>query len=221
MNLAKHMDFFNPTTLDVTIHIIGLGAVGSHVAMMLTRLGCTKFRLYEFDIVVPHNVANQNFNADEVTLPKLDVTIKKMLAINPDIEIEAFEKGYTGQRLFGYVFLCLDNIDLRRQIVMENETNPHILAMMDFRMGLSDAQHYIAKWSEPKDYKAFLSSMQFTHEEAKAAQPVSACGTSMSIIPTVWMVTALGIANFINLFKGEPYKRMILLDSFQPDITAF
>lgn len=221
MNLAKHMDFFDATQLGVTIHIIGLGAVGSHVACMLTRLGCQKFRLYEFDIVVPHNVANQNYMADDVMKPKLDLTVEKMKAINPEVEIEAFEKGYDNQRLFGYVFLCADSIELRRHIATDNQYNPHILAMMDFRMGLSDAQHYMACWSDEKEVAALIKSMQFTSEEAKAAQPVSACGTSMSIIPTVWTIVALGIANFINLFKGQPHKKLILIDSFQPDVTAF
>ena len=141
--------------------------------------------------------------------------------VNPEIDITAFEKGYTDQRLFGYVFLCADSIDLRRRIATENRENPHILAMLDFRMGLSDAQHYMAAWDNDKEVDAFIGSMQFTSEEAKAAQPVSACGTSMSIIPTVWLVVALGIANFINLYKGEPHKKQILIDSFVPDLLAF
>lgn len=221
MNLTKHLEFFDPTQIDKTIHIIGLGAVGSHVALMLTRLGCTKFRLYEFDIVNPHNLANQNFTAQDIHKDKLSVTKDKMLCINPDIDIVEYPEGYSDQKLFGFVFLCLDSIDLRRTIATDNIYNPNILAMADFRMGLSDAQHYLTDWHDEKAKETFIKSMQFTSAEAKEAQPVSACGTSMSIIPTVWTLVALGIANFINLYKKEPYKKIILFDTFIPEITSF
>jgi len=88
-------------------------------------------------------------------------------------------------------------------------------------MRLADAQHYMANWTIEKDRTDLLATMQFTREEAEAATPVSACGTTLSIIPTVWTITALGIANFINLYKGQPYKKMMIIDSFLPDLVAF
>jgi len=218
MNLAKHMDFFDPTQIQTPIHLIGLGAIGSHVACMLTRLGCQRFHLYEFDHVVPHNLANQVYNDADINRPKLEVTIEKMLAINPGLNIIAHPEGYKTQRLSGFVFLCADSIELRRQIVEANLYNEYILAMADWRMRLADAQHYLADWSNEKEKADFLGSMQFSSAEAKAATPVSACGTAMSIIPTVWTITAMGIANFINLVKGEPHRKVILIDSFVPDI---
>lgn len=221
MNLNKHMEFFDPTQLDKTIHIIGLGAVGSHVALMLTRLGCTKFKLYEFDIVTPHNLANQNFNKEDIYEDKLSATIHKMMDINPNIKINPYPEGYKDEKLYGYVFLCLDDIAMRRKIVEDNLHNEYILAVLDFRMGLSDAQHYMANWTDMKEKETLLKTMQFTAEEAREANPVSACGTTLSIIPTVWMLTSLGVANFINLYKGASTKKQILFDAFKPDLLTF
>lgn len=220
MNLAKHLEFFDPQRNDIPIHIIGLGAVGSHVALMLTRLGVVNFYLYEFDTVVPYNVANQSYSFLDIAYPKLDSMIRQMLAINPQLNIKLFSKGYTHQALSGYVFLCADSIELRKQIVADNKYNSNIKAMLDFRMRLADAQHYMANWDSDKEKEDFFNSMQFTAEEAKAATPVSACGTTLSIIPTVWILVAEGIANWINFDKGEPHKKMILIDSFRHEVLA-
>jgi len=218
MDLAKHLEFFDPTESKQACHIIGLGAVGSHVALMLTRLGVNNFYLYEFDIVVPYNVANQSYFYSDIYQPKIYSIIAQMRAINPKIDIKVFNKGYLNQNLSGDVFLCADSIELRKSIVTEQMYNPNVRVMTDFRMRLADAQHYLADWSDAKSKQDFLASMQFTREEAKEATPVSACGTTLSIIPTVWMLVAAGIANWINFSKGERFRKVILIDSFKPDL---
>ena len=62
--------------------------------------------------------------------------------------------------------------------------------------------------------------MNFTQEEAEAATPVSACGSTLSVIPTIKVITSLGVANFINFVKGQPLKKMILIDAFDFEVTA-
>ena len=214
MELSKHLEFFNPVELDKPIHIIGLGAIGSNLAMQLTRLGCTNFYLYDFDKVEPKNIANQIYYYQDRDQLKTDATAYNMRSINPDVKLRTFDKGYTSQALSGYVFLAVDNIDLRRTIVEENQLNSNIDSIYDFRMGLSDAQHYAADWTDKESIKRLLSTMQFTREEAAAAQPVSACGTTLSVLPTIQIICASGISNFINHVKGEGLKPMVLIDSF-------
>jgi molybdopterin/thiamine biosynthesis adenylyltransferase len=220
ISTVKHAEYFDPMKVEEPIHIIGLGAIGSHICEMLVRLGLEKFYLYDLDRVEAKNVANQIYFDDLVGMLKTEATAAHMAMINPDISGQLFHKGWDGHALAGYVFLCVDNIDLRRRIVEENQYNSKIKAMFDFRMRLSDAQHYAADWSDKKNVKDFLATMQFTHEEAAAATPVSACGTTLSIIPTIKMITAAGIANFINFVKGQPLKKMILLDAFDFSLDA-
>lgn len=214
MDLSKHLEFFNPIAMEQPIHIIGCGAIGSNLAEQLARLGCSNLHLYDFDVVNEHNIANQSFSYADVGLPKIDCVLQMMKAINPDIEARLYPKGYIDGPLSGYVFLCVDNIELRRTIVEAHMYNPHILAMFDFRMRLSDAQHYAALWSDEKQRDRFLASMQFSEEEAKEATPVSACGTTLSVLPTVRIITAVGIGNFINLVKERGLKNLILIDAF-------
>lgn len=222
MNLNKHLEFFNPLEIEDDIHIIGVGAIGSNLALMLTRLGCNNIHLYDFDKVEEINVANQNYFINQVGKDKTLATLQNMLQINPEIEFSLHNKGWEpGAVLSGYIFLCLDNIDIRRQITEACKDNRYIKAILDFRMGLDDAQHYMADMSDPKAIKRLLETMDFTHEEAKEALPVSACGTSLSVLPTIWTVISAGVANFINFCKKGEYKHTILVNPFMSTTDAF
>jgi len=223
MDLSKSYEFFQPEKNDDRIHIIGCGSVGSTVAENLARSGVTKFALWDFDTVEPHNLANQMFRVKDVGKLKVEALLDILCDINPDVkdDVQLKPDGWKGQRLSGYVFLCVDNIDLRREIVEKHMDNPYIKAMFDFRTRLEDAQHYAADWSDYKMKKDFLASMNFSHDEAKEETPVSACNVTLSVCPTVRIVCAYGVANFMNFWNGKPLKKLILADAFNFMLDAF
>ena len=123
--------------------------------------------------------------------------------------------------LSGYIFLCVDNIDLRREIVQKHMDSTFVKAVFDFRTRLEDAQHYAADWSDQKMKTDLLNSMNFSHEEAKEETPVSACNVTLGVCPTVRIICAYGVANFMNFVKGKPIKKMILADAFGFDLLVF
>ena len=162
INLAKSYEFFQPEMCEDRIHIIGCGSVGFTVAELLARFGLTKFSIYDFDTVVPHNLANQMFTQEDLGTLKVDAVAKHLIEINLDIQadLKVFNKGWNGQKLSGYVFLCVDNIDLRRKIATDNKLNPFIKAMFDFRTRLVDAQHYAANWSDSDQKESFIGTIE-------------------------------------------------------------
>lgn len=222
MDLSKSYEFFKPDMLESRVHIIGCGAIGSTVAENLVRFGITKITLCDFDTVEAHNIANQMFRHTDIGKLKIDALAEYLTEINPECaaDLKLVKEGWTGQRLSGYVFLCVDNIDLRREIATACKENTFVKGMFDFRMRLTDAQHYAADWSDQKMVETFIKSMAFSHDEAKEATPVSACNITLSVVPTVREVVALGVSNFINFVKGGPLKKMILIDAFAFDVVA-
>ena len=215
MDLVRQLEFFDPAKITEEIHVIGVGAIGSHIVEMLVRMGIEDINIYDFDTVDEHNIPNQMFYNTNINELKCIALQKTCLEINPNVNIRIHAKGYQpGMRLSGYVFLCVDSINLRRAIATEHQYNPMIKAMFDFRMGLEDAQHYAADWRDETSKETFLKNMDFTDEEAKAAMPVSACGSALSVLPTIRVITAYGIANWLNFVKTQNLKKVILANAF-------
>lgn len=223
MDLSKSYDFFKPEMIRDRIHIIGCGAVGSTIAVLLVRAGLTNITLYDFDYVEPHNIANQMYREIDIGKRKVDALANILGEINMDVSsgLKIEPEGYKGQRLSGYVFLCLDNIDLRREIAENNLRNQYIKGMFDVRIRLEDAQHYAADWSDQSMVKNLIASMQFSHEEAQEETPRSACNLELSIAPTVWDICNRAVANFMNWVRGLPLRKAIFTNSFQFDLQAF
>lgn len=223
MDLSKCYDFFQPDSVDSRIHIIGCGSVGSTLAELMVRNGLTKLTLWDFDTVEPHNISNQMFRHRDIGRLKTEALRDILLEINPEAEgdIELQSEGWRGKLLSGYLFLCVDNIDLRREIVEKHMDSPYVKAVFDFRTLLTSAQHYAANWSEYRQKKNLLKSMQFSHDEAKAETPVSACGVTLGVVTTVRSICELGVNNFLNFVKGNGLKTYVEFDGFRFAMLAF
>ena len=223
MDLSKSYEFFKPEKYDDRIHIIGCGSVGATVAENIARCGVKNITLWDFDVVEPHNLANQIFRHKDIGKLKVEALKDILCEINPDISgnIELVPDGWKGKIMSGFIFLCVDNIELRKEIAEKHLDSPFVKAMFDFRTGLLDAQHYAADWSDHKMKKVFLDSMNFTHEEAKKETPVSACNVTLSVCPTVRVICAYGVSNFMNFWNGLPLKKVINVDAFSYVLDAF
>ena len=223
MDLSKSYEYFQPEKDDARVHIIGCGSVGGTLAELLVRLGLTKLTLWDFDDVEAHNLANQIYRQKDIGRKKTEALLDILAEINPDVRNDAklMSDGWDEQELSGYVFLAVDNIELRRKIAQQHLYSIEIKAMFDFRTGLEDAQHYACDWSDIRKKKDFLKSMDFSHEEAAQATPVSACGVILGVAPTVRGICAVGIANFVNFARGKDLKKMMAFDIFMPDLMAF
>lgn len=221
MNLAKSYEYFAPEKDTSRLHIIGCGSVGSTLAENLARCGLTNFTLYDFDRVEQHNIVNQMFRAKDVGRLKVDALRDILVEINEECEttIQTKPQGWQGKLLSGYIFLCVDNIELRREIVEKHMNSPFVKVMYDFRTGLESAQHYAALWEDPKAREDFLNSMSFSHDEAKTE--VSACGVTLGLCPTVRVICAYGAANHINFVNGKGLKKMVAADIFGMNTLAF
>lgn len=223
MDLSKSYEFFQPEKYDGRIHIIGCGSVGSTLAENLARCGVTKMTLWDFDTVESHNIVNQMFSQQHIGKPKVEALADILVDINPYIkdELELQPKGWQGKLLSGFIFLCVDNIELRKQFVEKHMDSPYVKAVFDFRTLLESAQHYAADWSDYKMKQTLLNSMQFSHEEAAEETPVSACGITLGVATTVRLVCALGVNNFINFVKGNGIKKFVMIDGFRFILDAF
>lgn len=216
MNLNKSLDVFDPSTVKDPIHIIGCGSVGSTIAELLARYGLTKFVLWDMDIVEPKNIVNQMFTERDVGRLKTEALRDLLSEINPAIKdtVRLESNGWNGQPISGYVFLAVDNIEIRKEIASKNKYNAMIKAMFDVRTSLFDAQLYAADWRSAEQKKNFISSMDFTHAEATEEVPKSACGEILGVAPTVRAAATFTVINFQLFVVEHRIKNTILVAPF-------
>ena len=85
MDRSKLLEFFDATDVKKSVHVVGCGAIGSHVCEELARLGFPRVSIYDFDTVDPHNITNQMFTQTDIGKPKVAACAEAMLAINENI----------------------------------------------------------------------------------------------------------------------------------------
>lgn len=214
INLNKSLDFFNPRTVDSRCHIIGCGSVGGNIAIGLARLGITKITLYDFDIVESKNIANQCFRNKDIGQLKVDALENILMEINPEIEVRKKPEGWNDDRLNGHVFMAVDSIEVRQKITEKCVVGGNVQTILDFRTGLTDAQHFAATFNDMDSVKSLRATMEFSHEEAAEATPASACGETLGVASIPRMISDYGVNNFVNYMNGKPLAKMIIIDGF-------
>ena len=211
MDLTKSYDFFKPESVNGRIHIVGCGSVGSTIAENLARNGITKMTLWDFDKVEGKNIVNQMFTHKQIGMQKVEALRDILCEINPDCkeDVKLQPEGWNGKLLSGYIFLCVDSIELRREFIEKHVDSRFVKAVFDVRTMLTSAQHYAADWSNDAAKKYLLSTMQFSHEEAAEETPVSACGVTLGVCQTVRIICGFAVSNFVGFVKGEGYKKFM------------
>lgn len=220
MNLNKHREFFDPEEIKDPIHIIGVGAIGSNLLNQLVRLGFTNITIYDFDKVSEHNLTNQLFNKEDIGEYKTNAMVDMAFKINPNITINSDVLGWHEEtKLSGHVILAVDSIELRKQILEQNQNNVNIKSFSDYRMGLEEAQHYFADPSSSVAVTKLLNTMNFKDDEQDVV--VSACGTTLSVLPTIQSIVSFGVMNLLKFIKTNEYNWMILVDSSVPVVAKY
>ena len=131
---------------NVEFHIVGCGAIGSSVAMQLTRLGGNNFYLYDFDKVEIQNVGVSQYNEQDVGLPKVGALTNHMKRINVLIKVQGYISKFTDYRgsKQGILILGLDSMKARKDIVELLVNCPDKpKTVIDGRMGAEHYQQYI------------------------------------------------------------------------------
>ena len=80
-----------------TIGFVGLGSVGSKVAMSLARMGCRKFYLIDHDLLLPENLQRHALDWRGVVQHKVDAMKAAISLVAPGAQIEVSRLHITGQ----------------------------------------------------------------------------------------------------------------------------
>jgi tRNA A37 threonylcarbamoyladenosine dehydratase len=144
---------YNPADhADIHVTVIGLGNVGSHVALALARMGIQKFTLVDFDTVELHNTASQAYEESDARVGLSKVTALKILMDKvATTEITLHAKAYDASiAVENITIVAVDTMATRidiSDILRQHYPNTHVI---DGRMGggqIEVHQGNVADWT--------------------------------------------------------------------------
>ncbi len=202
MNLSRHISVFSPDSVKHPIHIVGVGATGSFMAMSLARMGCPVLNIYDYDNVEIHNIPNQYFDTSDLERLKADALADKLKAINPNIVVNVHtgavlpahtEENRGIDEMSGFVFLLVDSMKIRKELWMAAKENKDIIHCWESRLGSDQARVYSLDMSV-EDFSKYEND--FYDDDVSE---MSACGTSITVLPIVLQTVSLMMVQFIDI----------------------
>ncbi len=102
---------------DLTVTVIGVGAIGRQVALQLAAIGVRRLQLVDFDTVDLTNVTTQGYFRDDVGLSKVEATKISAHCLSPELAVETICDRFRPKHEHGAcLFCCVDSISSREAI---------------------------------------------------------------------------------------------------------
>lgn len=197
-----------------TVMIMGAGALGTHAAELLTRMGVSKLITIDMDIVELTNLHRQTLYTEEdveLMKPKVEALKEKLQQINSDVEIKTLNTELSSHNIIG--------------ILKEHQPDIVIDAMDHFeiRFLINEACH---KLDIPWVYGAAVGSKGSVYAidfegpclkclMATMPQTGESCEINGVLPPVITQTASLEVSEVIRFLSGEGFsKKLITIDTF-------
>ena len=132
-----------PTELDslssVSVGIVGLGSMGSKIALSLARSGVRKFNLVDDDVFLPENICRHALDFGDVGSHKVDSIKNALLRLGHGFSIRTYPANITEQESTSYLGKILDQLG-NCDLLIDATASPRVFNI------LSNVSSY---WSKP------------------------------------------------------------------------
>jgi molybdopterin/thiamine biosynthesis adenylyltransferase len=89
---------------DAHVCLVGVGGLGSTIAVQLATMGVGHLRIVDRDVVETSNLQRQHiYSMDKVGYPKVEAAAKRLRRMNPFIEVEAVPMSITSKNAEGII----------------------------------------------------------------------------------------------------------------------
>lgn len=173
-----------------TVGIAGLGGLGSHVAILLTRLGIGTLVLVDFDTVDISNLHRQHYSMQDVGQYKNIALEQQLHAINPYIMCQSYTQRLSSENL-GDIFpscqVICEAFDVPQQKAMITE---YVLSSMPTTYlvgasgmaGIGDPNNMCVKKPMKRYYLCGDGTSDVAHEGTLFAPRVALCAAQQATV---------------------------------------
>lgn len=219
---TRQADWFDPADHPhARATLLGVGGIGSPVALALAKLGIPHLTLIDPDYVERHNLPNQMMPMHGEGRFKVDAVADVILDFSPT-EVETYvaritEEGWAYPdedviefanpgRPSGIVIVSPDNMPARADMWKQVKYNPYVPLLLDGRMGGQNVLLYAVNPCDPDDIEYYESTL-YSDEEARPLP----C-TASAVIDVGFMIASLVTRAVRKHYAGEQVERMIYVD---------
>lgn len=202
VSFLRHNSFFAPDdAAGAYLNIIGVGATGSWVGLLAAKMGWHNFRIWDLDVVESHNCPNQIYDINQVGMKKVDAFEQCLKRFNADVIIEKYDVFFESEKhadlLDGIVFVAVDSLSARKDIVSCLRDNVDVDLILESAMGFTHAKVNAFSPFDDRYIDNYLANLK-TDEEVQE----SACNAR--IITTLTTIVASDIVHTIcNYFSAS------------------
>lgn len=211
MDYTRQLGLLDPKQIkDKSISVIGVGATGSYVALLLAQMGWGDsnqqqgvLRVFDGDVVEEHNLSNQVYEPSHIGKPKVEA-LKEVILRKTGFEIETYNQmvdDKTDSELIRstYVFMLTDTMASRKAIFEKHLRFPFTTDLLvETRMGLKDGRIYSFNPNNGAHVEEWKKTL-YTDDVAEA----SMCGGSQSVVSTVGFLSSLAIGRVLQHFNNR------------------
>lgn len=202
-HLTRQLDIIPLDKLSMPVNIIGCGAIGSFVALELAKMGVTRLKVWDDDVVSVENLNNQFYRRVDIDKPKALALQALVFDFTGDM-IQSNARLFTPEDaagLQGIVVSAVDTMKARRMIFEAIKDEPNAVKMIiDPRMSAEFYQQYTIDMNAPHWYEKVL----FADSEA-----VPTPCTAKSTIYTATLAAGMVVKTVKNILLKQDYPKNV------------
>lgn len=163
-HISRQLDLVPPEILENQVNIIGAGAIGSWVALLLAKSGFKRIAVFDHDEVDIVNMSSQFYGVDDIGRPKAVQLAERIEEMTGEV-ITAIPEKWDGMKMKGVVVMAVDSMAVRKKIFEAHRGNLQTAWLIDARMGAEVALLYTLNPNISADCEAYAKTL-YTDEEA-------------------------------------------------------
>lgn len=205
-HLTRQLDIIPLNSLVVPVHIVGAGAIGSFITLMLAKMGITDITVYDYDTVSVENMSCQFYRFSDIGKNKVDA-LKDIVESFTNIKIKTVAKAWTKEmpvEFRGIVISAADSMEVRKELFEHCKKDFRIQWFIDSRMGAETALMYVMNAQKKVDQDAYANTL-YTDKEASQER----C-TAKSTIYTANLLSGHVVKAVKDLITRQPYPRVTM-----------
>lgn len=168
LNLSQQAKIVRPEGLRA-VTLIGAGSVGSHVAVMVAKMGVTSLTVYDHDSVESHNIPMSEYRYGlDLMRPKVHA-LREIVELSSGLVIEDRYKAWEGEPLKGTVVCCVDKMEVRQAIWKQVRMDPQVELLVDTRTCDKFVQVFAVNPCDIEDCEEYEYYLRYSTKEAAPA----------------------------------------------------